>query len=143
MVAMADAPTSKHDPRHLRVMMDRAVQLSREHGVPSVFVGIAGREGDLLAPEFIEFVESGLRMEDVIFRLLRERAVLLLTDVERPQAEAILARLLEEFAARFAPSVDLDVSLGYYPIGPGGGGTTLKEVLPALFEPVAEDGRDA
>jgi hypothetical protein len=140
MVAMADAHPSKHDPRHLRAMMERAVQLSREHGVCSVFVGIAGREGDLLAPEFIEFVESGLRMEDVIFRLLRERAVLLLTDVQRAQAEAILSRLLADFGARFAPSARLDVALGYHEIAPGRGGTTLKEVLPALFEPLPEDG---
>ncbi len=129
----------KNDPRHLRAMMDRASELAREHEVRSVFVGIAGREGDLLAPEFIEFVESALRVEDSVFRMLRERAVLLLTDVDRPRAEAILQRLQQDFASRFAPSVRFDVSLGFHQVDPGRGVATAKDILPALFAPVEED----
>jgi hypothetical protein len=133
MTAMPEQIPSKHDPRYLRVMMDRANELARSHGVSSVFVGIAGREGDLLAPEFIEFVESALRIEDDVFRLLRERAVLLLTDVDREQAEAVLERLRADFATRFAPSAEIRIGLGYCQVDPGPRVATAKDVLPEIF----------
>jgi hypothetical protein len=134
MEAMAtDHSLSKHDPRRLRGMMDRASDLARGHQVGSVFVGIAGREGDLLAPEFIEFVESALRMEDAIFRLIRERAVVLLTDADRAKAEEIFERLRSDFAARFGSSTELDVDLRYFQVDGHGGHATAKVVLPAIF----------
>ena len=126
-------PLSKHDPRRLRGMMDRASDLARGHQVTSVFVGIAGREGDLLAPEFIDFVESALRMEDAIFRLIRERAVVLLTDADRAQAEEIFERLRGDFAARFGSSMEFEVELGFFQVNGHGGHVTAKVVLPAIF----------
>jgi hypothetical protein len=136
MEAMATSQSmSRHDPRRLRGMMDRASDLARGHQVGSVFVGIAGREGDLLAPEFIEFVESALRVEDAIFRLIRERAVVLLTDADRAQAEEIFERLRGDFAARFGSSMELDVDLGYFQVDGHGGHATAKVVLPAIFTP--------
>lgn len=136
MSAMTQSLPSKRDPRHLRSMIDRAAELAREHAVPSVFVGIAGREGDLVAPDFIEFVESALRVEDAVFRMLRERAVVLLADVDRGQAEAILGRLRTDFAAQFAPSAGFDIAFGFYEVGPGPrAGATAKEILPAIFAP--------
>jgi hypothetical protein len=125
----------KHDPRRLRGMMERASDLARCHQVTSVFVGIAGREGDFFAPEFIDFVESALRMEDAIFRLVRERAVVLLTDADRTQAEEIFQRLCNDFAARFGSSMELDVDLGYFQVDGQGGHATAKVVLPAIFSP--------
>ena len=119
-------------------MMERASDLARAHQVTSVFVGIAGPEGDLLAPEFIDFVESALRMEDAIFRLIRERAVVLLTDADRSRAEEIFERLCDDFAARFGPSVELEVELGYYQVDGHGGHATAKVVLPAIFTAVEE-----
>jgi hypothetical protein len=134
MEAMAATHSlSKHDPRRLRGMMERASDLARGHQVTSVFVGIAGREGDLLAPEFIDFVESALRMEDAIFRLIRERAVVLLTDADRSQAEEILGRLRDDFLARFGPSMEFEVALGYFQVDGHGGHATAKVVLPAIF----------
>ncbi len=146
MAAMAPTQSlPKHDPRRLRGMMDRASDLARTHQVTSVFVGIAGREGDLLAPEFIDFVESALRMEDVLFRLLRERAVVLLTDVDRGTAEGIFERLREDFVARFAPASEFEMDLGFYQVNGHGGYATAKVVLPVIFgaeeepEPFSED----
>ena len=134
MEAMAtDHSLSKHDPRRLRGMMDRASDLARGHQVTSVFVGIAGRDGDFLAPEFIDFVESALRMEDAIFRLIRERAVVMLADVDQGQAEGIFERLCSDFTARFAPSTEFEVELGYFQVDGLGGHATAKEVLPAIF----------
>lgn len=129
---------AKHDPRRLRGMMDRASDLARGHRVTSVFVGIAGREGDLLAPEFIDFVESALRVEDALFRLIRERAVVLLTDVDRGRAEEIFERLRSEFAARFGSSAEFEVDLGYFQVD---GHATAKMVLPAIFG-AEEEGED-
>ena len=84
--SMQTSEAAKRDPRRLRSLMDRAFLLMREHQVGSVFIGIAGPEGDLLVPEFIAFLESALRVEDGVFVLTRERAVLLLTDVDLEQA---------------------------------------------------------
>ena len=130
---MATPQLPKHDPRHLHALFDRASSLSQEHAVASVFVGIAGKEGDLLVADFLEFVESQLRMEDAVFRLLRERTVLLLTDTDRAGAEAIVDRIRSEFVASFPTLTDLAVSIAYRE-GPGDGATiTAKDVLPALF----------
>ena len=134
----ATHPLSKHDPRRLRLMMERASDLARLHQLTSVFVGIAGREGDRLAPEFIDFVESALRMEDAIFRLIRERAVVLLTDADRDQAEEIFERLCGDFSARFGSLTDFEVELGYFQVDGHGGHATAKVVLPAIFRPVEE-----
>jgi hypothetical protein len=134
MAAMAPNDSlSKTDPRRLRGMMERASDLARVHHVTSVFVGIAGREGDFLAPEFIDFVESELRMEDAVFRLIRERAVVLLTDVHRAQAEEIFKRLSTDFLAQFGSSAEFEVEFGYFQIDGHGGHATAKVVLPAIF----------
>jgi hypothetical protein len=146
MAAMAPTHSlPKHDPRRLRGMMDRASDLARIHQVTSVFVGIAGREGDFLAPEFIDFVESELRMEDAVFRLIRERAVVLLADVDRGRAEEIFERLRNDFADRFAPASEFEMDLGFYQVDGRGGHATAKVVLPAIFaaegapEPFSEE----
>ena len=83
------------DPRHLRALFERASLLSRQHGLPSVFVGVAGVEGDLLVRDFLDFVEAELRVEDVVFRLLRERAVLWLAQSLPRGTEEGEARRLE------------------------------------------------
>jgi hypothetical protein len=133
-MAMAHATSiPKDDPRQLRVLFERAAYCSRVHKVPSVFVGVAGVEGDLLARDFLDFVESELRVEDAIFRMLRERAVLLMTDAEESTARKVMTRLQAEFAARFAPSSDLRFAFGYFAVLPGKT-PTVKDVLPLLFE---------
>jgi hypothetical protein len=135
MTTMPIPPTlSRTDPRFLRALFDRAADLSREHRVKSVFVGIAGREGDLLARDFIDFLEAELRVEDGIFRLLRERALLLLTDVGVEQAAAVLERLQGDFAARFASAHGLRIDLGFHAVSPGQV-PTAKDVLPLVFAP--------
>lgn len=122
----------KDDPRQLRVLFERAAFCSRVHKVASVFVGVAGDEGDLLARDFLDFVESELRVEDAIFRMLRERAVLLMTDIEEQTARKVMERLRGEFAARFGPSTELSFGFGYFSVAPGKT-PTVKDVLPALF----------
>ena len=129
------APTSelgKTDPRRLRGLMEKSADLARDHEVVSVFVGIAGREGDLLVPEFVSFVESALRVEDAIFTLTRERALVLLVDVDRAGAEVILNRVRRDFEERFPTPIPMDVSLEFFEVRRGVH-PTAKDVLPRLF----------
>jgi len=122
------------DPRHLRTLFERASQLSREHRLRSVFVGVAGPEGDLLVRDFLDFVEAELRVEDVVFRLLRERAVLWLADVDLEAASRVMNRLHDDFAARFPTTIGLRLERGFHRVEPGSV-PTGKEVLPLLFGP--------
>jgi len=128
------AVLDRSDPRHLRALFERAAQLSRDHRLPSVFVGVAGPEGDLLVRDFLDFVEAELRVEDVVFRLLRERAVLWLADLDLAGASGVLARLHGDFAARFPTTVGLRLELGFHRVEPGSV-PTAKDVLPYLFGP--------
>ena len=134
MAAMAPIHAlPKHDPRRLRGMMERASDLARGHQVTSVFVGIAGREGDLMIPEFISFVESALRVEDSIFSLTRERSLVLLVDVNAEGAQVIFDRVRRDFEERFPSTARLDASLCFFEVGEGIH-PTAKEILPQLFK---------
>src|SRR6516164_8823107 len=96
--AMSPRPhPGSDDPRRLRDVIARTQALASEHAIPSVVVGFAAREGDRLFPDFVAFVESELRVEDSIFRLTRERALLFLTDLDREQARSVVERLLAGF----------------------------------------------
>jgi hypothetical protein len=130
---MQTAETAKRDPRRLRALMDRAFLLMREHAVGSVFIGIAGPEGDLLVPEFIAFVESALRVEDGIFVLTRERAVLLLADVDLATAKQVLQRVKDDFSSRFPSAGELPVAIRFHAVRAGGRQPTAKAILPRLF----------
>lgn len=135
MESLYPNPTlDRGDPRLLRALFERAAQLSREHRLPSVFVGVAGPEGDLLVRDFLDFVEGELRVEDTIFRLLRERAVLWLADLDLAGANAVLTRLHDDFVSRFPTTVGLRVELGFHRVEPGKI-PTAKDVLPNLFGP--------
>ena len=131
--AMQTSEVAKRDPRRLRMLMDRAFLLMQEHAIGSVFIGIAGPEGDLLVPEFISFLEGELRVEDGIFSMTRERAVLLLTDVDREQARQVVERLRESFATRFPSASDLDVWIRFHACRPGDRQPSAKLILPGLF----------
>jgi len=121
------------DPREIREHLLRSCELANHHGLPSVVVGVAGSEGDLLAPELIGYMQSALRVEDAIFRMTRERAVLFLADVDRSRAEEIVARLLHEFGRRFPAASSPRICLGYFEVRPGCEQLLVKDVLPAIF----------
>jgi hypothetical protein len=125
--------TDARDPRRLRELMERAELLFREHGLRSVVVGLAGFEGDELFPEIVDYIESALRVDDSVFRMTRERVVLLLTDVDVEKASAIVHRLLGEFRENFPSANEPSVGLGFFEIGPGVTDVSVKSVLPALF----------
>jgi hypothetical protein len=135
-MTMAQPPRfSDTDPRRLRELFSRTGTLALEHAVPSVIVGLAGREGEPLVSELFEFIESALRMEDSIFRMTRERAVLFVADVGREQAEQVLERLLQDFHVRFPSAAPVELQVGYFRVEPGSVELTAKTVLPSLFGP--------
>jgi hypothetical protein len=133
MGQMAIDGSRSDDPRQLRDLLGKAASLASSYSLHSVVVGIAGREGDLLLPEVIDFFESMLRVDDSIFRMTRERAVLLLADVDRARAEEIVERLLNGFRERFSTAVDPEIDFGFFEVTPDEKGVTVKHVLLALF----------
>lgn len=123
------------DPLRIREHLLRSRELANTHGLPSVVVGIAGCEGDRMAPDLLGYVESALRIEDAIFRMTRERAVLFLADVDREQARGIMERLLSDFASKFPVTTQPEVRMGFFQVEPGCDELAVKEVLPAVFPP--------
>ena len=121
------------DPRRLRELLGRAGSMASDHDVRSTVVGISAPEGDRVFPEIIDFVVSALRMDDAIFRLTRERAVLVLSDADPERAREIMERVLGDFLDRFPMATEPNVHFGYYEVAPGGGDHSVKNVLPSLF----------
>jgi hypothetical protein len=121
------------DPRRLRELLGRAATLASDHALCSVVVGMAGPEGDLIFPEVVDYIESALRVDDAIFRLTRERALLVLADVDRTRAEEIVDRLLSGFRERYAQIRGPEIQLGWFEVTPRHKHLTVKEVLPTVF----------
>lgn len=133
---MAPTPASRQaydDPRRLRELLTRARELASRHSLTSVLVGMAGFEGDLLFPEVVNFVESALRVDDSVFRMTRERAVLLLTDVDSRGARAVVERILDSFREHFPAVTQPSVACGYYEVSAAEPEISAKQVLPRLF----------
>ena len=124
---------TSQDPRRLRELLTRAETLARDHGLRSVLVGLSGFEGDLVFPEIVDYVESALRVDDAMFRMTRERVVLLLTDVDAEGAASIVARLLDEYREHYPSTSEPTVGLGSFEVGPDSPEVGLKHVLPLLF----------
>ena len=122
-----------HDPLRLRELLHRAESLAARHSLSSVVVGMAGPEGDLNFPAVVDYLESALRVDDAIFRMTRERAVLVLADVDRQRAEEIVSRLLSGYAEQVAQVGPPEIDLGYFEVTPQHKHLTVKEVLPLVF----------
>ena len=121
------------DPRKLRGLLDRACDLAKAHAVPSVMAGLASPEGDLVFPEFIEFLRSALRVEDAIFRMTRERAVVHLADLDRTGAQEVIERLCADFADEFPVTEPPAFEVRFYEVKPGSSDLRVKDVLTEIF----------
>jgi hypothetical protein len=121
------------DPRKLTRMIARVSDLAESHAVCSVVVGIAAPEGDLLFPEYLNYLESALRVEDQIFRMTRERAVLYLADVDATCAAEVLVRILREFSDEFPSAEAPEFEQRMLEVRPGLGPLSVKDVLTAVF----------
>lgn len=121
------------DPRKLRALLARSLQLASDHGLPSAIVGLAGREDDALVPDLFRFLESTLRVEDAIFHMTRERAVLFLADVGAEKAREIVERAIAGFRREFPRALEAPVTAGYFELQPADHATQLRDVLPSIF----------
>lgn len=133
MVANPMTGHTNDDPRRLRSLLDRARDLAREHAVPSVMLGLAAREGDLDFPEFVAFLQSALRVEDAIFRMTRERAVVHLADLDAGGAREVFDRLLSDFADEFPAMGARDFDVRFYEVRPGMSELRVRDLLTELF----------
>jgi hypothetical protein len=125
------------DPRMLREMVQKASSLAAHYDLTSVMVGASGVEGDRLFSEMVDYIGSALRVDDVICRLTRERAVFLLADADRKRAAEIIERLMNGFRSHFTPARDPHVDLSFFEVTPARPHITVRDVLPSLFEPTA------
>ena len=123
------------DPRKLSALIARVSELACEHEVASVVAGLAAEEGDLVFPEYVHFLQSALRVEDGIFRMTRERAVVHLADVDPAKAEEVLDRLAEDFCEEFPAMSRPTFKLRMMEVKPESGGVRVKDVLTHIFAP--------
>lgn len=101
--------------------------------MPSVVLGLAAREGDSSFPEFVAFLQSALRVEDAIFRMTRERAVIHLADLDSGRAEEVFGRLITDFSDEFPSMTAPDFEVRYFEVKPGLSELRVRDVLTELF----------
>ena len=123
------------DPRKLSAMIARAGDLAASHEVASVVVGLAAEPGDRRFPEYMDFLQGSLRVEDAIFRMTRERAVLHLADCSKAQAKSVLERLESQFLSEFPSLSKLDFAMHCFEVVPGSERPRVKDVLTRIFSP--------
>ena len=129
------AGESNDDPRKLSAMITRVSDLAVAHSVASVVVGLAADEGDLVFPEYVDFLQSALRVEDGIFRMTRERVVLHLADVDAARAGEVLERLTRDFCEEFPAQSRPNLDLRMFEVKPGAGRLRVRAVLTEIFAP--------
>ena len=123
------------DPRKLSALIERVCDLAIAHHVPSVVAGLAAEEGDLVFPEYVNFLQAALRVEDGIFRMTRERAVVHLADVDAARANEVLERLARDFCDEFPSMSSPSFELRLYEVKPDAGRLRVKDVLTHIFAP--------
>jgi hypothetical protein len=136
MIAKNMAGRTNDDPRKLRTLLARVGEVAREHQLGSVVVGLCARTGQPGFPEFVDFVQASLRVEDGIFRMTRERVVLHLADVDEKTASEVIERLVDQFRAEVPTAADSDFDLRTFLVTPSAEDPTVKELLTSLFSPV-------
>ena len=129
--AMTDDLTD--DPRKLKALLARVSNLASEYSVPSVLVGLVAEVGDTTFPEYVHYLQSALRVEDGIFRMTRERAVIHLADVDSEQAAQILERLAEAFSDEFPSLNRLNLRTQIYEAKSDTREIRVKDILTRIF----------
>ena len=130
----AEMTRDRHDdPRKLTAMIARVSDLAANHAVCSVVVGVAAEEGDLFFPDYIDYLVSALRVEDQIFRMTRERALLYLSDVDATCAAEVLVRIYSEFCKEFPAASEPEFDQRMLEIKPGSPPITVRDVLTSVF----------
>ncbi len=121
------------DPRKLNALVSRVSKLATEYSVPSVIVGLVADDGDTTFPDYVHYLQSALRVEDGIFRMTRERAVVHLADVDRDQAVQVLDRLAGAFADEFPAQDPPNFRIQFYEAKADTEQLRVKDVLTRIF----------
>ena len=79
------------------------------------------------------YLESALRVEDQIFRMTRERAVLYFSDVDATRAAEVLVRIFGQFCDEFPTAEPPEFAQRMLEVRPGLGPLSVKEVLTSVF----------
>jgi hypothetical protein len=123
------------DPRKLSALITRVGDLAESHEVTSLVVGLAAEPGDSRFPDYIDFLQGALRVEDAIFRMTRERAVVHLADCSLAQGEKVLERLANQFLNEFPSMSKLEFVRHGFEVKPGTERPRVKDVLTQIFQP--------
>ena len=123
------------DPRKLTALITRAADLAENQLVGSVMVGLVAEDGDHTFPEFADFLQAALRVEDGIFRMTRERVLLHLADLDAQRARVVFGRILDDFHDEFPAMNDPEFQINYFEVKPGTKELRSKDVLTAIFPP--------
>jgi len=123
------------DPLKLIALLARVSELAQEHSVSSVMAGLRSDVGNFEFPEFIDFLESALRVEDAIFRMTRERVVVHMADIDEAGASTVLERIMRDFRDEFPAVEPLAMEIRFFQVLSGDEEIRAKVLLPALFAP--------
>lgn len=121
------------DPRKLSELLARIMELAQSHNVSSVVVGITAEVGSLLFPEFVDYLRSALRVEDGIYRMTRERAVIHLADLNMEGGQGVFNRLLEEFIEEFPMAKEPKFDINFCLAEAGCETLANKQILAEIF----------
>ena len=123
------------DPRKLTALMARVADMAENHLVGSVVLGLVAEEGDPAFPEFTDFLQAALRVEDGIFRMTRERVLLHLADLDVQQARVVFGRILDDFHDEFPTMSEPEFDVHYFEVKAGTKELRSKDVLTEIFPP--------
>lgn len=133
MIEAAMSNSTVDDPRKLSALLVRIAELAQTHNVGSVVVGMASGTGNTLFPEFVEFLRSALRVEDGIYRMTRERAVIHLADLDLEGGQSVFNRLLDEFMEEFPAAKEPEFAINFHLVGAGTENVKSRDVLTEIF----------
>jgi GGDEF domain-containing protein len=125
--------SSIDDPRKLSALLARVAELAQTHEVGSVIIGMSAQSGDLMFPEFVEFLRSALRVEDAIFRMTRERAIIHLADLELAGGKSVFNRLLGDFIEEFPAAKEPEFAIEFFEVAAGVEKLKSRDVLTEIF----------
>jgi GGDEF domain-containing protein len=133
MIEQSMSNSTVDDPRKFSSLIARVAELAQTHNLNSVIVGMSCETGDPLFPEFVEFLRSALRVEDGIYRMTRERAVIHLADLDMDGGQSVFNRLLDEFIEEFPAAKEPSFAINFLLIEAGVENLQSKKVLTEIF----------
>jgi diguanylate cyclase (GGDEF)-like protein len=157
-LAIRDGLTGLYNNRHFREVLTHQVEVSRRYGWPLslLFLDIdkfknindtfGHPEGDLVLKAMARFLQSHVRLADVLCRYGGEEFVVLLPQTASNQALLLAERLREGIAATPLPlsrgEIHITVSIGLSSLTPATSGEELVKAADAALYKAKQSGRN-